>query len=349
MAPPVPQVEGMPRELALLTPLRGFAALAVVLLHAGVLPRGYLAVDFFFMLSGFVLSHVHGAAFTEAPQARPAMHFLWLRLCRIYPVHAAITLCLMPQLGTAQGFSLSDLVVCLLLGQVLLPYPAFNDMAWSVSAEWFAYLAFPLLAWGVSNRVDRYSGSALAAALAAIWWIGLSAGPVGLGWHAVIGRTLPEFLAGMLAYRCYDSGWLLAFWRSDAGFVIALTVTVAIGAAGAPDGAVVALLPAVLLAAAANRCRIVRWLGIAPLRFFGEASYSIYLAQSLILLLIHRFGGPLDGPTRPLFQAAMIAGSVGAGMLFYRCVEQPSRQRLRTLPAALLGRRAAAVLPIRNS
>lgn len=338
----------MPRELALLTPLRGFAALAVVLLHAGLAPRGYLAVDFFFMLSGFVLAHAHGAAFAGAPRAGAATEFMWLRLCRIYPVHAVITLCFIPQLGTAQGFSATDLTFCLLLAQVLLPHPAFNDMAWSVSAEWFAYLIFPIAARHMP-RVGRGAGILLAVGLMGAWCFAVGAGSYDpYGWIAFAGRTLPEFLSGMLLYRCFASGWRSTFWQSDTAFVTALTATIGIGAAGAPNGAVVALLPAVLLAAAANRGRIVRWLGVPPMRFFGEASYSIYLAQSLILLLIHHFGGRLDGPTRPAFQAAMIVGSVGTGMLFYRCIEQPSRRHLRTLPERLRRRRAAIVLPVRN-
>ena len=85
--------------LALLTPMRGFAALIVVLHHGAVggpIPRGYLAVDFFFMLSGLVLAHVHGERFAQKPVPGAVRRFLWLRLCRVYPVHFAITLCLVP-------------------------------------------------------------------------------------------------------------------------------------------------------------------------------------------------------------------------------------------------------------
>ena len=86
------------RELPSLTPLRGIAAMAVLLYHSsflayhfgggappGICRRGYLAVDLFFFLSGFVLTHVYGSRLA-ANRDWPAIGwFLWARFCRIYP------------------------------------------------------------------------------------------------------------------------------------------------------------------------------------------------------------------------------------------------------------------------
>jgi peptidoglycan/LPS O-acetylase OafA/YrhL len=158
----------MQKDIASLTPMRGIAALIVVLYHVrlAAFAQGYLAVDFFFVLSGFVLLHVYGSEFGVS--LHRAGTYLWSRLCRIYPVHALVTLCLVPHLGTAPGFSGSDLVTCLLLSQVMLTHTAFNDLAWSVSAEWYAYLAFPVLTWVVARLDPR--GMAIAAVAAAAFW-----------------------------------------------------------------------------------------------------------------------------------------------------------------------------------
>src|SRR5215472_15992241 len=79
-----------------LTGLRGVAAVVVVLYHAQILrtgvrvgsgiARGYLAVDLFFLLSGFVLAHVYGARIAASPW-REIGPFFWARFAKIYPIH----------------------------------------------------------------------------------------------------------------------------------------------------------------------------------------------------------------------------------------------------------------------
>ena len=92
----------MNQSLPLLTPLRGIAALMVVLFHARLLlfpqwmesiaghtqliENGYLWVDLFFILSGLVLAHVYGETFTS-PRRIGYGRFLWLRLTRVYPLY----------------------------------------------------------------------------------------------------------------------------------------------------------------------------------------------------------------------------------------------------------------------
>ena len=66
--------------------------------------RGYLAVDLFFMLSGFVLSHVYGLTFGAEFTWNDRRLFLWSRLARIYPVHVVTLIMLLPLYGKP-GFS----------------------------------------------------------------------------------------------------------------------------------------------------------------------------------------------------------------------------------------------------
>src|SRR5262244_570203 len=84
-----------------LTGIRALAALLVLGLHAeqnvpvglqSLLPffaRGYLGVDFFFVLSGFIITHVYLANLAH-PTAAATRVFLWHRFVRIYPVHVAV-------------------------------------------------------------------------------------------------------------------------------------------------------------------------------------------------------------------------------------------------------------------
>ncbi|WP_337678443.1 acyltransferase [Aeromonas caviae] len=100
----------MNQSLPLLTPLRGIAALMVVLFHARLLlfpqwmesiaghtqliENGYLWVDLFFILSGLVLAHVYGEAFARTPRTISYGRFLWLRLTRVYPLYLVTLLLL---------------------------------------------------------------------------------------------------------------------------------------------------------------------------------------------------------------------------------------------------------------
>jgi len=94
-----------PKGLPSLTGLRGAAALWVILFHFSFLLRthlhipldlpllreGYLGVDVFFILSGFILCHVYVSSFKQY-KVREHIHFLLIRLARIYPLHLAVML-----------------------------------------------------------------------------------------------------------------------------------------------------------------------------------------------------------------------------------------------------------------
>src|SRR6266849_2921607 len=153
------------RHLQSLTPLRGIAALTVLMFHLArnsgdsSLPafflRGYLGVDLFFVLSGFVLTHVYVQGFLGDTSWRSAGAFLWARVARIYPVHFFVT-ALLVACGGAQGLSGLDVLDNFLL--ILVPWPvhSINQPSWSLSAEWHAYLLFPLMVgwlWRCNGRI----------------------------------------------------------------------------------------------------------------------------------------------------------------------------------------------------
>jgi peptidoglycan/LPS O-acetylase OafA/YrhL len=136
--------------------LRGIAALAVVIMHAHVLmpefpdifPRGYLAVDFFFMLSGYVMAR------TYEPRLRAGMSglsFFAARYKRLWPTMALGGVLFLPFL--AEGTRGQDLVLWQVaaVNLLLLPSPwsgnyfALNVPAWSIFFELVANAAHALL------------------------------------------------------------------------------------------------------------------------------------------------------------------------------------------------------------
>ena len=152
------------RELPSLTPLRGIAAMAVLLYHSsflayhfgggappGICRRGYLAVDLFFFLSGFVLTHVYGSRLAANRDWAAIGRFLWARFCRIYPAALFTTAVyilkhLIGQFDMPAGISFkTQLIAALFLFQVpWLDNIVINGPSWSISAEWYSYLFFLL-------------------------------------------------------------------------------------------------------------------------------------------------------------------------------------------------------------
>jgi len=213
-----------------LTALRFFAAMWVVLFHywpkldVGFTPtlveKGYLGVELFFTLSGFILCHVYLTAFWEG-RFRYG-DFLWNRLARVYPLHLA-TLLGMIALGVgagAAGFAVDAGIlsweslpanVLLLQAWGLAPQAAFNHPSWSISAEWFAYLTFPVsawVAWKLRSRPWVFTGlvvAAISGLYAAFQQLsGFSLTQATINWGVL--RIVPCFLLGCAMHALWRSG-----------------------------------------------------------------------------------------------------------------------------------------------
>ena len=206
----------------LLDGLRGVAAVAVLMVHAAVLFRpvwmrsGYLAVDLFFALSGFVLTHAYGPRLMAG---MTALAFVRLRLIRILPLYllgttiavaSALEQCV---IGNGE-WQMRALVRCIVAGAFLVPLPpvagapngfAFplNIPAWSLFFELlvnvFYATAFRFLTpW----RTVVLVGIALGGLAGTAWYFdGLNAGA---DWPKLWGgvpRVVFSFFTGVVLYR----------------------------------------------------------------------------------------------------------------------------------------------------
>ena len=322
-----------------LTPLRGIAALTVVLLHIhlGPFQRAYMAVDLFFVLSGFVLAHVYHREFDQSLSLRRVGRFLWARLARIYPMHLFTTLLAVLTYVEPQPLAWQAIVGAVLLIRVpFMPSLHLIPFAWSVSAEWNAYLVFPFVV-RFLMRGPAVAAMALAAALvlllniAVIAWFG---GTIDIGgdWLALL-RALPQVALGILAYRLYRSGAGSKWMRSDLAFLqvgTAIVVALAVGS----DGLTVSLFPPLLLVAVSNDGVLGRALNAAPFVWLGDISYSLYLWQTFAI----RFGAnaaPWVGPTIGFLgvQLMTLAVALVFADFLHRRVELPCRAMMRRLAA----------------
>ncbi|HEX3860810.1 MAG TPA: acyltransferase [Stellaceae bacterium] len=122
-------------EIPGLTGLRGLAALSVLGFHFRFwgFGYGYLGVDVFFLLSGFILSYVYRDGVSAGP-------FLWARLARTGPTHLVAT--------TAVGIAAMFWQQATWSGIVenLVGFGFVNPPTWSLQIEWYAYILFPVFA-----------------------------------------------------------------------------------------------------------------------------------------------------------------------------------------------------------
>jgi peptidoglycan/LPS O-acetylase OafA/YrhL len=375
---PVSRRNERPAELPALTSLRGLAALTVLLFHssyvaanfAGAAPpglwrRGYLAVDLFFFLSGFVLTHVYRSRLSDERNWQAVGKFLWARFCRIYPASLfatgvfvlAFTVGRLP-FQVSASFA-EQLIAAVFLMQVpWLDHVVINSPSWSISAECYAYLLFPLIVpaiFRLNSRAAAIIGVALLTGIA-IGHTLFSHVQTDWGWGALL-RALPEFAAGIFAYRAYSERLFAALWEKDVTLVVVVAMVIGGCYVGASDGLIVLLLLPLLLAAVCNGGRMARILNARPLRWLGEISYSVYIFQALPLMVAVGLSGTLVAHGLGGVWFAIIAASLalGSGVLVHRCVDVPARAALRRLPDRVItfaagyrraGTRSAPLVPV---
>ena len=212
------------KRFVVLDGMRGLAALTVIVDHVdspllrSLLPGRYLAVDFFFVLSGFVLSHVYAARLSGGMSP---LAFMRARLIRLYPLYLV---------GTLSGVALTtalvvrgwidvpwqSIVAATGLGLVILPTPIewspspynifpFDGPAWTLFFELLVNIAFALVFLRLSQRVLIAILALGACGLAAVaYHFGALEG--GFNWDNFIAgfpRVTFGFFAGVLVHRLY--------------------------------------------------------------------------------------------------------------------------------------------------
>lgn len=223
--------------------LRGVAAIAVVIFHFMemvngdyshiFIGHGWLAVDFFFCLSGFVV----GYAYDDRIGSMGVWGFFKIRLIRLHPMVVfgsllgLITLCANPLRVDQLPYDPASLGLMLLTSIFLIPYPTMpeagfslfglNSPAWSLFSEYMANVAYAL----VLCRLGRRSLSmATAAAAIVLCLVGYREGNLWGGFNGDTfwvgaARVTFSFLAGLLVYR---RKWLLRTRLGFPGLVLLL-------------------------------------------------------------------------------------------------------------------------------
>lgn len=305
-------------QIKTLTPLRGIAALCIIAFHyhqilafAGynlrpqflerLIEKGYLWVDFFFILSGFILFHVYHARLSQKLNKLNYRQFLVARFARIYPLHL-FTLFLLVALQlpiylvdskfafSEEFFPLIGLFTNItMLGAIgNLPY-GWNDVSWAVGAEWYTCMLFPfMLSLFLRNSSQRILLNCL---LPIVLLFGLSSlstikpGTLQIFYDYGLFRCLLDFVLGIGVYQIYQKGWLRLFLSCDYVFLLALIWIITVLLNGGHDVWTIPGFALIVISGALNKGRISKILNVRGLVFLGEISYSIYLIHGFLRIV----------------------------------------------------------------
>jgi peptidoglycan/LPS O-acetylase OafA/YrhL len=319
------------------TALRGIAALIVVMYHfRSTLPpslnpdqftqffaKGYLWVDCFFILSGFILCYVYGTRPAETREQRE--RFFLARFARIFPLHLATLLVLVAFQFASQRFSNHPLAIggwntfwlnfLDIHAWGMLDSFDWNFPSWSISVEFAAYFLFPFIC---SNLLRRPLTTKSVLALTV---------PLGM----MVGRDhwertallhgLPMFLLGVLVFQI--RGLLPS--RPAALQIMTIAALIASLHFGVPNF-IIEVIFAVLIWLTWTDAGAARIFDVPPLKMLGDWSFSIYMLHIPIRLI---FGFLLAGKVAPVAEFLIfLTMTIIAGALSYRCFEMPARRIL---------------------
>lgn len=284
--------------------LRGVAALAIVAFHfmevvfefsKNVIGHGFLAVDFFFCLSGFVIAY----AYDDRLEKMGIIEFFKSRVIRLHPlvifgsILGLLSFFFDPFSGTATQYSIGKITLLFLTSALLIPFPTMEDRyfnnfglnapAWSLFWEYVANIFYAFV---LHKLAKKYL--VILACIAAIILVSVAyhSGSLLGGWAGENfweggARIFYSFLAGLIIYRC---NWII---KNKLGF-IALSILLLIAffmpysAYNWLTEALVVLIYFPLLVSLGAGAMAIQSLNKLCV-FFGKISYPLYMTHYMAI------------------------------------------------------------------
>ena len=319
---------------------RGLAALAVVAHHAvlsteafigkvpdvleQVLGMGYLGVDFFFVLSCFIIMYVHMG---DEGALSAVRRYSFKRLVRVFPAYLPISIALIAMYAWLPAFSASAAWIYSLLSSLMLipaDGPPALSVAWTLVHKLIFYVVFMLYFFGKRWLVvGLFAWAALIVASQQVHaptsWLRYPLSVLNM-----------EFMLGVLSAWVVRS-WALRVWLGNgwrllavAGILMACVGLILIRNESTSYARLVFAFGLTLLIAGFAICEqsaALRW--PAFLLMMGNASYSIYLVHNPLLSVTQRLAARM-GMTWGWGLIFGIACSIVIGYVYYLAVEQPA-------------------------
>lgn len=324
---------GAKKNFDILQVLRGIAAIAVVFFHGApnisLFKYGYIGVDMFFVLSGFIIFYIH---YKDIGHRSKVKSYILKRIIRIHPLYTILTLlylCIIIPFG--HTISAAYLFQSLLL--IPSETPPLLGVAWTLQHEYLFYFLFALCL--LSRSLLR--------PMAILWAITLIISTISSDWTnfspltALIFNPINlEFIMGCLIGYYFIKGRI-----KGVGFAAPLGVLLLIVSIAVRNFEFVKLahpiawgIPFALIILGSISYENSRKLKIPKLlTYLGDASYSIYLTHIISILILNEIierTALLDGTAFLYIQSiAVCLASIALGCLCYSYIEKPITQYLR--------------------
>lgn len=308
--------------------LRGIAALLIILRHAGALgagaslPESFLAVDLFFLLSGFVIAFAY-----DKRLAQPGFigRFLVIRLIRLYPLYLlGLAVGAIYRFGSVlnhtENWTIGHLVFALVLGMLLVPTTPITGIGsseldtptWTLLPELIANILYAILfRWLTRPVLMAIVGIGVVCVVVCRLYYGtLDAGWEFASWPIIISRLLFSFFAGVLLFRVLGDRRRIQPW---AAWLCVASVGVALSTTPYENirvfyelGLVLGVFPLVVWVGCQTEPG--QWSG-RLFHFLGLISYAIYVLHQPAGALFAKFlekGAHLDLNSVPIANTALV-------------------------------------------
>lgn len=297
-------------------------------------------VDFFFLLSGFVITVGYLNRMTGL---QDYCRFLRARLARIYPLHALTAAAFVGLLAVStianipsnhqEVFRLSALPAHLVMVQAwgFVNHPSLNVPSWSISSEWLVYLLVPFF-FALSRRISFLGNLSLTVGFIALMVvIRRSAGlpPWTSATHDFGAfRAIPTFFVGVLIAANLSrvpASFTLPWWCVHAMFVSALIM---LHLEARREIAIAAFAILIFTAALAERSGRPTFMAGQMMNRLGDASYSVYMLHELMsipVLFVLRHWGLLGTPVAEAIALLTLASTVLLSIQVHSRFEAPLR------------------------
>lgn len=308
---------------------RGVCALLVALHHIEVhgwlywqplVRNAWLFVDFFFVLSGFVIAHAYGARLGSGAGIKD---FVIRRLGRLWPLHAVMLGALIAlelshlllghyhAMGDTRPAFAADRSPFAILTNLFLVQAfgmhaseTWNGPAWSISCEFTTYLIFAAVCFFATGRKVQLVVSALLAIAGAVILARYSDYGMRETFHWAIFRCLYGFFVGVLAYEAWRAGLArrlggtlaeLAALGAVAAFIVIVPGNRALEFLATP------LFALIVLVFAGEQGLVSRLMTTRPAAALGRWSYSIYMVHTFVLASLFSAAHALQGSTHRIW------------------------------------------------
>lgn len=291
------------KEIRSLTGIRGIAALYVALYHSlqvhtasdtsmlqDFVNRGYISVDLFFVLSGFVMTLSSKKYFEDKLRLSEYFSFMKKRFARLYPMYLLLITFAFIFVNHFSGKI--NFFVGLTMLSILLPTPFVMYHLWSLSAEWVAYLIFPILV-----KICYKSSSSF-------WVFCIFFLSIILRTYAIILsdlemsgneailipkipsiiRCISDYMLGIVAFQTVRK-WPLVLKYQNAISIVSFICIITLLFFPNTDLVVVVLFVPLIISISTDKSVVGKLMSSRIIYFFGLISYSLYLLHALFLEL----------------------------------------------------------------